>query len=202
MRTTITCKMCRRLGMSVCGREKCALKRKPYPPGVHGKSFRRGLSEFGQQLREKQKVKFLYGLREAQFRNYIDKAVAQRAIPSGEAIIRNLEMRLDNVVYRLGLAPTRAGARQLVNHGHIAVNGKRVNIPSYKLAVGDTAAIRPGSAQKGVFANLAVILKKFAPPEWLELDKTNYAGKVTAYPSAENLIRSYNLNSIVEYYSR
>ena len=194
--------MCRRLGMSVCGREKCALKRKPYPPGIHGKSFRRGLSEFGQQLKEKQKVKFLYGLRETQFRNYIDKAVAQRAIPSGEAIIRNLEMRLDNVIYRLGLAPTRAAARQMVNHGHILVNEKRVNIPSYKLKVGDAVAIRPGSAQKGVFMNLAILVKKYAPPEWLELDKANYTGKVIAYPSAENLIRSYNLSSIVEYYSR
>ena len=194
--------MCRRLGMSLCGREKCALKRKPYPPGVHGKSFRRGLSEFGQQLREKQKVKFLYGLRETQFKNYIDKAVAQRAIPSGEAIIRNLEMRLDNVIYRLGLALTRAGARQIVNHGHIMVNGKRVNIPSYKLAVGDTVAIRPGSMQKGVFMNLATSVKKYAPPAWLELDKINYAGKIISYPAADDLIRSYNLSSIVEYYSR
>lgn len=202
MRTTITCKMCRRLGMSICGREKCALKRKPYPPGVHGKSFRRGLSEFGQQLREKQKVKFLYGLRETQFRNYIDKAAAQRAIPSGEAIIRNLEMRLDNVVYRLGLAPTRAGARQMVNHGHILVNEKRVNIPSYKVKVGDAVAIRQGSLQKGVFMNLAMAVKKYAPPLWLELDKTNYAGKIISYPPADDLIRSYNLSSIVEYYSR
>src|SRR3989339_2007701 len=95
MRVVTSCKACRRLGVSVCGREKCAVRRKPYPPGIHGKSFRRGLSEYGQQLKEKQKVKFLYGLRETQFRNYIDKAVAQRAIPSGEAIIRNLEMRLD-----------------------------------------------------------------------------------------------------------
>ncbi|OGF58964.1 30S ribosomal protein S4 [Candidatus Giovannonibacteria bacterium RIFCSPLOWO2_01_FULL_43_160] len=202
MRTTITCKMCRRLGMSICGREKCALKRKPYPPGIHGKSFRRGLSEFGQQLKEKQKVKFLYGLRETQFRNYIDKAVAQRAIPSGEAIIRNLEMRLDNIIYRLGFAPTRAGARQMVNHGHILVNEKRVNIPSYKLKMGDAVVIRPGSLQKGVFMNLAMTIKKYAPPEWLELDKTSYAGKVIAYPSTDALIRSYNLSSIVEYYSR
>ena len=194
--------MCRRLGMSLCGREKCALKRKPYPPGVHGKSFRRGLSEFGQQLREKQKVKFLYGLRETQFKNYINRAVAQRAIPSGDAIIRSLEMRLDNVIYRLGLAPTRAGARQMVNHGHITVNGKRVNIPSYKLAVGDAVAIRPGSMQKGVFMNLAMSVKKYAPPAWLELDKTNYAGKIISYPAADDLIRSYKLSSIVEYYSR
>ncbi|KKS95938.1 MAG: 30S ribosomal protein S4 [Candidatus Giovannonibacteria bacterium GW2011_GWA1_43_15] len=194
--------MCRRLGMSICGREKCALKRKPYPPGIHGKSFRRGLSEFGQQLKEKQKVKFLYGLRETQFRNYIDKAVAQRAIPSGEAIIRNLEMRLDNIIYRLGFAPTRAGARQMVNHGHILVNEKRVNIPSYKLKMGDAVVIRPGSLQKGVFMNLAMTIKKYAPPEWLELDKTSYAGKVIAYPSTDALIRSYNLSSIVEYYSR
>ena len=147
-------------------------------------------------------MKFLYGLRETQFRNYIDKAVAQRAIPSGEAIIRNLEMRLDNIIYRLGFAPTRAGARQMVNHGHILVNEKRVNIPSYKLKMGDAVVIRPGSLQKGVFMNLAMTIKKYAPPEWLELDKTSYAGKVIAYPSTDALIRSYNLSSIVEYYSR
>lgn len=188
--------------MSVCGREKCAYKRKPYPPGIHGKAFRRGLSEFGQQLRDKQKVKFLYGLRERQFQNYIKDAVSQRALPTGEAIVFYLELRLDNAVYRLGLAPTRAAARQTINHGHIVVNGKRVTIPSYRLKVGDEVAIRQQNIDKGPFLNLSNTIKKYSPPEWLELDKNKYAGKVVARPPAEDLGKSYNLSSIVEYYSR
>lgn len=188
--------------MSVCGREKCAWKRKPYPPGIHGKSFRRGLSEFGTQLKDKQRVKFLYGLRERQFKNYVLSAVSQHALPALEAIVRNLELRLDNIVYRLGFAPTRAGARQAVNHGHVFVNGKRASIPSYKLKVGDEVRLRAGSAGKGAFLNLAVIIKKYAPPEWLEIDKNAFSGKVISPPPADDLVRSYNLNSIVEYYSR
>ena len=203
MSTTIrNCKTCRRLGMSVCGREKCAYKRKPYPPGIHGKSYRRGLSEFGTQLKDKQRVKFLYGLREQQFKNYIEKAVSQRAVPTGEAITASLEMRLDNAVYRLGFAPTRRAARQMVNHGHITVGGKRVNIPSYRLKVGDEVAVRRESVGKGLFLNLPVTIKKYAPPEWLELDKADFKGKVVSRPPAEDLIKSYNLSSIVEYYSR
>ncbi|QQG42305.1 MAG: 30S ribosomal protein S4 [Candidatus Giovannonibacteria bacterium] len=200
MRTN--CKTCRRLGMSVCGREKCAFKRKPYPPGIHGKSFRRGLSEFGTQLKSKQRVKFLYGLREQQFKNYVLSAVSQHAIPAGEAIVRSLESRLDNVVYRLGFAPTRAGAKQVVNHGHILVNGKRINIPSCRIKIGDEVKIRPGSVGKGAFLNLPVTIKKYAPPEWLEIDKDAFSGKIISAPLADDLIRSYNLNSIVEYYSR
>ena len=188
--------------MSVCGREKCAYKRKPYPPGIHGKAFRRGLSEFGQQLRDKQKVKFLYGLRERQFKNYIQDAVSQRALPTGEAIVFYLELRLDNTVYRLGFAPTRAAARQAINHGHITVNGKRVTIPSYRLKVGDEVAIRQQNIDNGPFLNLSTTIKKYSPPEWLELDKSKYAGKVIVRPPAEDLSKSYNLSSIVEYYSR
>lgn len=200
MRTT--CKTCRRLGMSVCGREKCAFKRKPYPPGIHGKSFRRGLSEFGAELRDKQKVKFLYGLRERQFQNYVLSALSQRAIPASEAIVRNLELRLDNVVYRLGFAPTRAAARQAVSHGHVLVSGRRVNIPSYRVKVGDEVKLRPGSVGGGAFSNLALTIKKYSPPAWLEEDKNAFSGKVIAPPPADELLRSYNLSSIVEYYSR
>src|SRR3989344_1404227 len=156
MRTTVTCKVCRRLRMSVCGREKCAFKRKPYPPGVHGKAFRRAGSEFGSQLMEKQKVKFLYGLRERQFRNYILAALKQKNMATSESILNSLESRLDNVVYRLGFAPTRAAARQIVNHGHAMVNGRRVNIPSYRVKVGDEVALRAASRQKGQFSNLEI----------------------------------------------
>src|SRR3989344_1815383 len=198
----LNCKTCRRLGMSVCGREKCAYKRKPYPPGVHGKAYRRGLSEFWAQLRDKQRVKFLYGLRERQFRNYVLRAISQRSVPTGEAVVASLEMRLDNITYRLGFAQTRAAARQIVNHGHVIVNGKKVTIPSHRLKVGDEIEIRSLSRQRALFVDLGATLKKYAPPAWVELDKTNFKGKVVSLPQAEDFIKSYNLSSIVEYYSR
>jgi len=202
MKSAINCKTCRRLGASVCGREKCALKRKPYPPGIHGKSYRRGLSEYGTQLREKQKVKFLYGLRERQLKNYVASAMSQHKIPTGDALVSFLELRLDNAVYRLGLALTRASARQIVNHGHIFVNGKRVNIPSFSLKAGSEVQIRPASLGKALFANLSLSLKKYNPPEWLELDKEAFKGKVVARPATAELVKAYNTSAIVEYYSR
>ena len=198
----VTCKKCRRLGVSVCGREKCAFKRKPYPPGEHGKSFRRGGSEYGLQLKEKQKVKFLYGLRERQFKNYVSASVSQHKIPAGEALVSSLESRLDNIVYKLGFAPTRAAARQMVSHGHVWVGGKRLNISSTQLKVGDTIEIRAGSRQKGLFANLELTIKKYNQPEWLELNKSEFKGKVISRPQVTELIRNYNINAIVEYYSR
>lgn len=190
------------MGTSVCGKEKCALKRKPYPPGIHGKSYRRGLSEYGTQLREKQKVKFLYGLRERQLKNYVASAISQHKIPTGEALVSSLELRLDNAVYRLGFAPTRASARQIVNHGHIFVNGKRVTIPSFSLKVGSEIQIRPASLGKALFANISLTLKKYNPPEWLLLDKINFKGKIAVQPATAELIKAYNVSAIVEYYSR
>ncbi len=188
--------------MSVCGREKCAFKRKPYPPGVHGKAFRRQGSEFGSQLAEKQKLKFLYGLRERQFRNYIENALKQKGVVTSDAIINSLESRLDNAVYRIGYAPTRAAARQIVNHGHVQVNGKRVNIPSYRLKIGDEVKLRELSKSKPLFQDLEIMMKKAAPPSWLELDRGTYAAKMKAPPSGEGLGKGYNINAIVEYYSR
>lgn len=188
--------------MSVCGREKCAFKRKPYPPGVHGKSFRRAGSEFGSQLMEKQKLKFLYGLRENQFRNYVLDALKQKGSSTSDAIINALESRLDNTVYRLGFAPTRAAARQIVNHGHVSVNGRRVTIPSFKVNIGDEVSLRELSKKKGQFANLEIQIKKAMPPSWLELDRAAYSGKMKAPPSGEGLGKGYNMNAIVEYYSR
>src|SRR3989344_7894770 len=142
MRVINTCKACRRLGVSVCGRQKCALTRKPYPPGINGKKFRRGGSEFGLQLREKQKIRLTYGLREKQFKNLVLSAFKQKSIGTPEAVVLSLESRLDNVVYRLGLATTRGASRQMVGHGHIMVNGRRVTIPSYNVKIGDTVTIR------------------------------------------------------------
>lgn len=188
--------------MSVCGKEKCAYNRKPYPPGVHAKAFRRGRSEFGTQLMHKQRLKFLYGLRERQFQNYVLDAISQSAAPSSEAVVSKLEMRLDNVVYRLGFAKTRAAARQIVGHGHITVNGRGVNIPSYQVKAGDEIKIKQGASKKKLFADLGISLKKYSAPPWLELNKADFSGMVAAKPPAEDFIRSYNLSSIVEYYSR
>lgn len=205
MRVVTSCKTCRRLGVSVCGREKCAVKRKPYPPGIHGRSFRRGVSEYGTQLREKQKVRLTYGLRERQFHNIVTRALEKKSINAPDALLHSLEMRLDNVVYRLGLAPTRAAARQFVSHGHIFINNRRVNIPSYTLSVGDEIKIRPQSATKGLFANLTVTLKKHTFPSWLTYDAQLMTGEVVSFPSAETLNelgKGFSISAVIEYYSR
>ena len=205
MRAAIKCKTCRRLGVSVCGREKCAFKRKPYPPGVHGKAFRRGSSEFGIQLREKQKVKFLYGLREKQFKNIIKRALAKKGTRAPDAIINALEMRLDNIVYRLGFSKTRAAARQMVNHGHIFVDGRRVNIPSYTARIGQTVSIRAASSGRKMFENLDLSLKRHQVPSWLSFNISDKSAKILAHPNSDpsgSFEKGINIRSIIEYYSR
>jgi len=198
----VTCKTCRRLGQSVCGRENCALKRKPYPPGVHGKKRRRRISEYGKQLAEKQKLKFIYGLREKQFRNYFAKASKTRGL-TGEMLLGLLERRLDNVVFRLGFASNRRQARQLVSHGHISVNDRRVTIPSFAVSPGDVIAIRERSRDKKVFEDLVVRTKNFEPPKWLELAKDTLTGTVKALPAGELLEGvPVEVAQIVEFYSR
>lgn len=200
--STKTCKTCRRLGMSVCGRLNCAFKRKPYPPGIHGKSKRRGLSEFGTQLLEKQKLKLSYGLRERQFKNYIFSAIKQKAVNTSDAVLYFLESRLDNLVFRAGFASTRSGARQIVNHGHILVNGKRVTIPSFRVKIGDEVSIREGSRQKGIFKDLPSVLKKHEAQPWISVDAQKAVCKVLGLPDNDNLKSMYNINAIVEFYSR
>ncbi len=201
----IPCKICRRLGVSICGREKCAMRRKPYPPGEHGRGSRhsrRSSSEFGAQLREKQKLKFLYGLRETQFRNYVVEA-SQRTGSTSEILYQLLESRLDNVVYRLGFAFSRARARQIVTHGHIWVNGRSVNIPSFRTRKGDIISIRPQSAGKGLFKDLDIQLKKYNAPAWIELDREKREGKVLGASAIElEGALELNVNAIVEFYSR
>ena len=197
----ITCKKCRRLGQSVCGRDNCALHRKPNKPGVPSKRRTR-ISEYGRQLAEKQKLKLIYGLREKQFRNYFNKASKKRG-QTGESLMFLLEARLDNVVFRLGLASTRRQARQLVSHGHFTVNGRKVNIPSYSVKQGDVIAIRSFSKDKKSFEDLAVTIKKYDPPVWLKLDRNKFEGEVIASPSKE-LVGDVpvEIAQIVEFYSR
>ncbi|OGF68581.1 30S ribosomal protein S4 [Candidatus Giovannonibacteria bacterium RIFCSPLOWO2_02_FULL_45_14] len=202
----ISCKICRRLGMSICGREKCAFKRKPYAPGEHGKTrkFSRASSEFGAQLKEKQKLKFLYNLRERQFRNYIREA-EKRTGDSGENLMKFLESRLDNAVYRLGFAQTRTQARQGVTHGHFMVNGRRVNIPSFRVKKDDKITIKQQSLSGGIFRDLDTYLKKYVPPAWLSFDKEKKEGVVLSSPATEDdllLGSNINLKAIIEFYSR
>jgi len=182
-----------------CNSPKCVLVRNPLRPGQHGKARRRAPSEFGQQLLEKQKMKAMYGVRDRQFQR-IFEAAAKHVGATGEMLLKNLERRLDNVVYRLGLAASRSVARQLVNHGHIFVNGRKTNISSYRVEADDVISIRPQSKEHPVFKNLAETLKEYNQPVWLSLDKTKLEGKVLSEPKdLENL---FDVNLVVDYYSK
>ena len=184
---------------------KSAIVKKPYPPGMHGNK-RRGpkkVSEYGQQLNSKQKVRNTYRLLEKQFKNYIkDALTAKKDIP--ETIMNKLEHRLDNVVYRLGIAQSRDQARQLVNHGHILVNDRKVSIPSYQTKMNDEIKIREGSKKSTFFTSLAPQwLVKYETPAWVEIDKTQMIGKVRGRPTLEGSgINLNDLQAIIEYYSR
>jgi len=174
------------------------LTRLNVPPGVHGPKGARGSSQYGRQLREKQKVKRLYGILEKQFRRYVDEAFKAKG-NTGEAILVSLEKRLDNVIFRLGFAPSRPSARQLVSHGHVLVNGKKVNIPSYKLVVGDTVSI---DSKAGAIPEVkkAFEQKDVKLPAWLE--RKALVGKVAASPKREDINEPISEQDIVEFYSR
>ncbi len=206
------CKTCRRIGQKLflkedrCFSPKCGLIRKPYAPGNQkkGRKGRRrsSVSEYGLQLKEKQTLKFLYGLRERQFVNIVKDAIQKGGKGIAKRILQMLEMRLDNTVYRLGFAKSRSLARQLVGHGHISVNGAKLNIPSYQVQKGDKISIRPLSASKKMFLDLDIALKKYNPPSWLKLDKNLKSAEVVNFPDTENLDMTVNVNSIIEFYSR
>ena len=201
MRTRITCKICRREGVSLCGREKCALKRRPYAPGVHGPNGGSRMTDYGKQLREKQKAKRLYGVTERQFRNYFEKATNMKG-DSGENLVRLLEMRLDNAVYRSGLAKSRPAARQVVSHAHIDVNGRKVNIASFQVKSGDVLKIRQSKLEKGPWKNLPDALKGKETPSWIALNGKDLEAKITSQPSGEELKQIFDPKLIIEFYSR
>lgn len=202
MRTLkITCKMCRREGVSLCGREKCALKRRPYAPGAHGPTGGSRMTDYGKQLREKQKAKRLYGLSETQFRNYFEKASAMKG-DSGENLVRMLEMRLDNAVYRSGLAKTRPAARQAVSHAQFNVNGRKVDVASYQIKPGDVIAIRENKKQKGLWKTLAENPIAKETPSWITFDPKAMEAKITSKPAGEELKQLFDPKRIVEFYSR
>jgi small subunit ribosomal protein S4 len=198
------CKLCRREGMKLflkgerCLTEKCAVERRSYPPGEHGRG-RIKQSEYLLQLREKQKARRYYGILEKQFRNYYEKAAKASGI-TGEALLRMLETRLDNVVYRLGFAASRAQARQLIRHGHFQVNGRRVNIPSYQARPNDIVSLKAGSSVEPVVRDATDLTASVSP--WLQADHENLTGKVLKWPEREEIDTPVQEQLIVELYSK
>jgi len=198
------CKQCRREGMKLflkgerCLTEKCAVERRSYPPGEHGRG-RIKQSEYLLQLREKQKARRYYGILEKQFRNYYEKAAKASGI-TGEALLRMLETRLDNVVYRLGFAASRAQARQIIRHGHFLVNGRRVNIPSYQVKPNDVVSLKPGSPVEQVVRDATDLTASVA--SWLQADHDNLTGKVLKLPERADIDTPVQEQLIVELYSK
>jgi small subunit ribosomal protein S4 len=184
-----------------CYTEKCAIEKRNFPPGQHGKSRRSKIAGYGIQLREKQKVKRIYGVLEDQFRRYFEAADRQRGI-TGETLLQLLERRLDNVVYRLGLATSRPQARQLVRHGHFLINGKKVDIPSYSLRPGDLVTIRAGSQKNPTIAHAMEEVKGRGIPGWLSFDPAAGAGRVVSLPTREQINLPVQEQLIVELYSK
>lgn len=201
------CKQCRREGEKLflkgerCLTPKCAMIRKSYPPGAHGQKRRRPPSEYGVQLREKQKIRRIYGILERQFRKYFKKA-AQKKGPTGQLLLTQLETRFDNIVYRLGFAASRSLARQLINHGHFKINNKKMTIPSAQVKPGDIISIKEKSRELNLFKNLKSILKSKEILSWLALDKQKLEGKVVSWPDKKDLELGFNMSLVVEYYSR
>ena len=200
------CRLCRREGTKLflkgdrCYSPKCSVGLRPTPPGEHGQARQRKQSEYGMQLREKQKARRVYGVLEAQFHRYFEKAEATRGI-TGENLLIILERRLDNVVYRLGFGSSRAFARQLVRHGHILVNGKKVNIPSYQVDVNDVISVRDKSAEAERFKALREGTGRVIP-KWIVLDAPNLRANIVALPQREDVDTTIQEHMIVELYSR
>ncbi len=204
--TDAVCRICRREGLKLflkgsrCYSRKCAFERRSTPPGMNTMR-RRKVSEFGLQLREKQKVRKSYSVLERQFRNYFEKASAAKGM-TGEALLRMLEMRLDNVVYRLGFASSRAQARQLVTHGHFAVNGRPTNVPSFGTKVGDRIEVRESRRGREFFKTAPETMRAAQVPDWLSADPSTLSGTVLAEPAREQMPLEFNEQLVVEYYSR
>lgn len=204
------CKICRRLGMKLflkgekCLLPKCPLIKKPYPPGLKKKRRFTPLSEYGKELREKQKLRNWYNLKEKQFRKYVKEVLNKRSkVADGPTLlIQKLESRFDNIIFRLGLATSRSQARQFVSHGHFLINGKVVNIPAYQLKKGDKITINSASQKKKIFSNLAPILKKHQAPVWLKLNVEKLEGEVVGSATLEEAAPPAEISTIFEYYSR
>ncbi len=198
------CKQCRREGCKLflkgerCTTKKCAIERRPVAPGQHG-TGRKRVTEYGTQLREKQKVKRAYGILEKQFHKYYEEAERMKGV-TGENMLSLIERRLDNVVYRMGIGSSRSECRQIVNHGQITVNGKRVNIPSYQVKVGDIIAVKENKRDLDMFKQLKGM--KVVMPKWLEFNSDTLEGKVLALPTREDIDLNIKEHLIIELYSR
>jgi small subunit ribosomal protein S4 len=184
-----------------CYSEKCAIEKRNVPPGQHGRGRKAKLVGYGVQLREKQKVKRTYGVLENQFRRYFEAADRQKGI-TGDLLLQMLERRMDNVVYRLGLATSRAQARQLVRHGHFTINGRKVDIPSYQLRQGDVLAVKPASGQNVTIVHAMEEVKGRGIPEWLSFDAGSLSGRVASLPTREQINLPVQEQLIVELYSK
>jgi small subunit ribosomal protein S4 len=204
--TESVCRLCRREGAKLflkgsrCYTKKCSFERRPTPPGQHGVR-RRKMGEYGIQLREKQKVRRVYGVLERQFRNYYNEAESHTGV-TGEALLQLLETRLDNVVFRLGFASSRAQARQLVAHGHFAVNGTPTDVPSFVMRPGDRVEVRESHRSREPFKVVKETLKGHQAPDWLSLDPAKLAGSVSTLPRRDQMPLDLSEQLVVEYYSR
>lgn len=205
---TPKCKLCRRQGEKLflkgerCLSQKCAMIKKPYPPGIHGKTRRRALSEFGKQLQEKQRLRRLFGISERQFRKYVEESLKIKKGNKSAILLGTLESRLDNVIFRLGLAKSRVQARQMVGHGHILINGKRVDIPSYLIKPGQSVSLRESIKSSTIIDGIRGSVKKNNAPAWLDINKESLEAKIIRRPEEIDLEDLGRVQSILEFYSR
>jgi small subunit ribosomal protein S4 len=204
------CKICRRLGEKVflkgekCMSAKCAMVRRPFAPGQKAKKRRSALTEFGREMREKQKVKKWYGVSESQFKQYVVEVMENRGqgVDVSSELVAKLESRLDNIVFRLGWAKSRGQARLLVTHGHFTVNGRKVDIPSYRIKIGDVVSIRVHSKTKEGLKDIPETMKKYPLPKWLSYAIDKNEGKVVRYPTPDEVQLPSEISTIFEHYSR
>jgi small subunit ribosomal protein S4 len=204
------CRICRRLGVKLflrgerCLSPKCAMVKRPYPPGQRGKRRQNPPSEYKKELMEKQKLRYWYGLSDKQLKNYVKEILKKRGKVEDVSalLIQTLEKRLDNIVYRMGFADSRAQARQLVSHKFFLVNGKPVNIPSYRVKVGDIISLKPQKLKKVIFKDLKEKLKRHVLPSWLSLDLEKLEGKVISEPKVEEVAPPVEVSAVFEFYSR
>lgn len=201
------CRLCRRDGMKLflkgqkCFTDKCPVEKRNFAPGQHGKDRKAKIVGYGLQLREKQKAKRMYFTQEGQFRNYFEKAARSKGV-TGELLLQQLERRLDNVVFRMGFAVARRQARQLVRHGHIAVNGRKVNIPSFQVNKGDEIVVREGSKKLVIVEGAKDFANHQPVPAWMQIDRDNYSGRILALPTRADINLPVNEQLIVELYSK
>ncbi len=194
-------KQSRKLGIALSAKANKFMERRPYGPGQHGKGKRTKVSEYGLQLKEKQKMKYIYGVLERQFRNYFEKATHMKG-KTGDNLLKLLELRLDNVIYRMGFAPTRRSARQLVTHGHFRINNEKVNIPSFQMKAGDVIIVREKSRQLDIIHNAMKRVKDASIYSWVSLDKAAMTGTFLRVPEREEIPMLANEQLVVELYSK